>query len=387
MLLSKLIYICSVIYLRPKDGIAMKSIIEKAMERHENEQKKPELSATDEELMKLVESLKVNITIFGCGGGGSNTITRLVESGISGATLVAANTDAKHLLTVPAPHKILLGKRATKGLGAGGLPEVGEKSAQEAEEEIEKYLEDAQIVFVTAGMGGGTGTGSAPYIARKAKEKGALVMGVVTTPFKAEGTIRMENAKKGLRRLRESVDTAIVIPNDKLLELVPRLPLDAAFKVVDEVLMESIKGITEILTKPGLVNIDYNDLMTIMKNGGVAMIGIGSSDSDYDRVEKAVDEALNSPMLGDVDVSASRGALIRVVGGNDMTIQEAEKAASLIGERINPMARIIWGCAVDPQMEGKISILAVITGVKSDQFLDSTPEPAQETVSDMDFVR
>jgi len=387
MCLSKLIYICSVIYLRPKDGIAMKSIIEKAMERHENEQKKPELSATDEELMKLVESLKVNITIFGCGGGGSNTITRLVESGISGATLVAANTDAKHLLTVPAPHKILLGKRATKGLGAGGLPEVGEKSAQEAEEEIEKYLEDAQIVFVTAGMGGGTGTGSAPYIARKAKEKGALVMGVVTTPFKAEGTIRMENAKKGLRRLRESVDTAIVIPNDKLLELVPRLPLDAAFKVVDEVLMESIKGITEILTKPGLVNIDYNDLMTIMKNGGVAMIGIGSSDSDYDRVEKAVDEALNSPMLGDVDVSASRGALIRVVGGNDMTIQEAEKAASLIGERINPMARIIWGCAVDPQMEGKISILAVITGVKSDQFLDSTPEPAQETVSDMDFVR
>ena len=387
MLLSKLIYICSVIYLRPKDGIAMKSIIEKAMERHENEQKKPELNATDEELMKLVESLKVNITIFGCGGGGSNTITRLVESGISGATLVAANTDAKHLLTVPAPHKILLGKRATKGLGAGGLPEVGEKSAQEAEEEIEKYLEDAQIVFVTAGMGGGTGTGSAPYIARKAKEKGALVMGVVTTPFKAEGTIRMENAKKGLRRLRQSVDTAIVIPNDKLLELVPRLPLDAAFKVVDEVLMESIKGITEILTKPGLVNIDYNDLMTIMKNGGVAMIGIGSSDSDYDRVEKAVDEALNSPMLGDVDVSASRGALIRVVGGNDMTIQEAEKAASLIGERINPMARIIWGCAVDPQMEGKISILAVITGVKSDQFLDSTPEPAQETVSDMDFVR
>jgi len=387
MCLSKLIYICSVIYLRPKDGIAMKSIIEKAMERHENEQKKPELNATDEELMKLVESLKVNITIFGCGGGGSNTITRLVESGISGATLVAANTDAKHLLTVPAPHKILLGKRATKGLGAGGLPEVGEKSAQEAEEEIEKYLEDAQIVFVTAGMGGGTGTGSAPYIARKAKEKGALVMGVVTTPFKAEGTIRMENAKKGLRRLRQSVDTAIVIPNDKLLELVPRLPLDAAFKVVDEVLMESIKGITEILTKPGLVNIDYNDLMTIMKNGGVAMIGIGSSDSDYDRVEKAVDEALNSPMLGDVDVSASRGALIRVVGGNDMTIQEAEKAASLIGERINPMARIIWGCAVDPQMEGKISILAVITGVKSDQFLDSTPEPAQETVSDMDFVR
>lgn len=365
----------------------MKSIIEKAMERHENEQKRPELSATDEELMKLVESLKVNITIFGCGGGGSNTIKRLVESGISGATLVAANTDAKHLLTVPAPHKILLGKRATRGLGAGGLPEVGEKSAQEAEEEIEKYLNDAQIVFVTAGMGGGTGTGSAPYIARKAKDKGALVMGVVTTPFKAEGSIRMENAKKGLRRLRQSVDTAIVIPNDKLLELVPRLPLDAAFKVVDEVLMESIKGITEILTKPGLVNIDYNDLMTIMKNGGVAMIGIGSSDSDYDRVEKAVDEALNSPMLGDVDISASRGALIRVVGGNDMTIQEAEKAASLIGEKINPMARIIWGCAVDPQMEGKISILVVITGVKSDQFLDSTPEPAQETVTDMDFVR
>ncbi len=370
----------------PKDGIAMKSIIEKAMERHENEQKKPELSASDEELLKLVESLKVNIAIFGCGGGGSNTVARLVESGISGATLVAANTDAKHLLTIPAPHKILLGKRATRGLGAGGLPEVGEKSAQEAEEEIEKYLDGAQIVFVTAGMGGGTGTGSAPYIARIAKQKGALVMGVVTTPFKAEGTIRMENAQKGLRRLRQSVDTAIVIPNDKLLELVPRLPIEAAFKVADEVLMQSIKGITEILTKPGMVNIDYNDLMTIMKNGGVAMIGIGSSDADHERIEKAVEEALNSPMLGDVDLTASRGALIRVVGGNDMTIQEAEKAASLIGEKINPMARIIWGCAVDPQMEGKISILAVITGVKSDQFLDSNPGPSSQGVSDMDFV-
>jgi len=235
-----------------------------------------------------------------------------------------------------------------------------------------KFIDNRQIVFVTAGMGGGTGTGSAPVVAELARLRGALVMGVVTMPFRAEGRVRTENALKGLNRLREHCDTTIIIPNDRLLEMVPKLPLEAAFKVADEMLMQSIKGITEVLTKPGLVNVDFNDLMTIMKNGGVAMIGIGEgddSDGKMEKVEKAVGEAMGSPLLGDIDTSEARGALIRVVGGPDMTVTEAEKAAEFVGAKINPSARIIWGCSVEPEMEHKLKIMVVCTGVKSNSFL------------------
>ncbi len=332
----------------------------------------PSSSPDDEELRKLVETIKVNISIIGCGGGGSNTIRRLAQAGVSGATLVAANSDARHLLSIQAPNKVLLGRSTTKGLGAGAIPEIGKTSAEEAKEELLKYIDGRQIVFVTAGMGGGTGTGSAPVVAEIAKMKDALVLGIVTMPFRAEGKIRSENALKGLNRLREHCDTTIIIPNDKLLELVPKLPLEAAFKVADEVLMQSIKGITEVLTMPGLVNVDFNDLMTIMKNGGVAMIGLGEaddSDGKMEKVEKAVNEAMGSPLLGDIDTREARGALIRVVGGPDMTVSEAEKAAELVGQKINPGARIIWGCAVDPEMQSKMRIMVVCTGVRSSNFL------------------
>ncbi|MDD1769888.1 MAG: cell division protein FtsZ [Methanomassiliicoccales archaeon] len=332
----------------------------------------PSSSPDDEELRKLVEQIKVKISIIGCGGGGSNTVRRLAQAGVTGATLVAANSDARHLLSIQAPNKVLLGRSTTKGLGAGAIPEIGRTSAEEAREELLKYIDDRQIVFVTAGMGGGTGTGSAPVVAELAKMKGALVMGMVTMPFRAEGRIRSENAMKGLNRLREHCDTTIVIPNDRLLELVPKLPLEAAFKVADEVLMQSIKGITEVLTKPGLVNVDFNDMLTIMKNGGVAMIGLGEaddSDGKMEKVDKAVDDAMGSPLLGDIDTSEARGALIRVVGGPDMTVSEAERAAELVGKKINPGARIIWGCAVDPEMEHKLRIMVVCTGVKSNNFL------------------
>jgi cell division protein FtsZ len=332
------------------------------------------VSPDDEELRKLVDQLRVNISIIGCGGGGSNTIRRLAQSGIVGTTLVAANSDARHLLSIHAPNKVLLGRSTTKGLGAGAIPEIGAQSAQEARAELAKYVENRQIVFVTAGMGGGTGTGSAPVVAEMAKMGGALVMGVVTMPFKAEGKVRSENAIRGLNRLREHCDTTIVIQNDRLIELVPKLPLEAAFKVADEVLMQSIKGITEAITVPGLVNVDYNDLLTIMKNGGVAMIGLGDSDDSdgrTEKVEKAVTSAMGSPLLGDIDTSDARGALIRVVGGEDMTVTEAEKVAELVGMRINPQARIIWGCAVDPTMEGKIRVMVVVTGVKSSSLMSA----------------
>jgi len=356
----------------------MKSIIDEALARHDEQKKAQEISKAagiykespdDDELKKLVEALKINVKIIGCGGGGSNTINRLNETGVVGAQMMAINTDATHLLHVHAPKKMLIGKKATKGLGAGSLPEVGEQACKENEDEIRGYLEGSHIVFVTAGMGGGTGTGSAAVIAELAKETGALVMGVVTMPFKAEGHLRMENAQKGLNKLRNKCDTTIVIQNDKLLELVPKLPLDAAFKVADEILMNAIKGMTEIVTKPGLVNLDYSDLMTVMENGGVAMVGIGTSGDDRDRVELAVNEALSSPLLGDIDISQSKGALIRVVGGEDLTIAEAQQAAELVTSRISPSARIIWGCTVDPTMRGDVNLLVVITGVKSPQLM------------------
>jgi len=344
-------------------------------------------SAEDDEIQRIVDSLNVSIKIIGCGGGGSNTINRCSEAGVQGAQLCAVNTDAKHLLAVHAPKKILIGKRLTKGLGAGALPEVGEQAAKESEDEIRGFIQGSHIVFVTAGLGGGTGTGSAQYVAKLAKEAQSLVMGIVTMPFKAEGKIRMENAEAGLDRLRRFCDTTIVIYNDRLLELVPRLPIDAAFKVADEILMQSIKGMTEIITKPGLVNLDYADLMTIMKGGGVAMVGLGESDADRDRVEYAVNEALESPLLGEVDLTHARGCLVRVVGGPDLTITEAQKAAELIGTKVNPSARIIWGCSVDPDLERTVRILLCITGVKSKTILGKEFSRAPAATEDVDEVR
>lgn len=367
----------------------MKSIIDDALDIHEmsKDSKAPSETPDDAELAKIVDALRVNIAIIGCGGGGTNTVNRLGQAGVFGAELVAANTDAKHLLHIHSPHKILLGKNVTKGLGAGAIPEIGEKAAQEAEEELKGYVKGNNIVFVTAGMGGGTGTGSAPIVARMAKESGALVVGIVTMPFKAEGGLRMENAIRGLERLKVNCDTTAVIMNDRLLEIVPKLPLEAAFRVADEVLMESIKGLTEIITKPGLVNLDFNDVMTIMKNGGVAMIGMGEADdrtSRKERIDAAVGQALESPLLGDVDISSARGALIRVVGGQDMTVSEAERAAELVNDRISPNARIIWGCSVDPQSEGLIRVMVVLTGVKAPELKVNNN---QKPKSAEDFVR
>ena len=332
----------------------------------------PVLSASDEELLRIAASLDVCIKIIGCGGGGSNTINRCVDAGISGGQLCAINTDAKHLLTIRAPKKILIGKSKTRGLGAGARPEVGEESARENDSEIRDFLAGANIVFVTAGMGGGTGTGSAHYVAGIAKEQiRALTLGIVTLPFKAEGTMRMENALSGLNKLRQVCDTTIVVPNDKLLEMVPKLPVEAAFKVADEVLMQTIKGLTEIITKPGLVNLDYADIQTVMNEGGVAFVGIGEANTDSDdRVGAAVHEALTSPMLGEVDLKGAKGVLIRVVGGPDMTVGEAQRAAEIVNKAVSERARIIWGCSIEPDLTGTIKILLIITGAKSQYMLD-----------------
>jgi cell division protein FtsZ len=343
------------------------------------QQAPPPSSPVDDELRRIASQLDVCIKIVGCGGGGSNTINRCVDAGISGAQLCAINTDAKHLLTIRAPKKILIGKTATRGLGAGAIPEVGEQAARENDMEIREFLNGANIVFVTAGMGGGTGTGSAHYVARIAKDQiRALTIGVVTLPFKAEGTVRMENAIAGLDKLRRICDTTIVIPNDKLLELVPKLPVDAAFKVADEVLMQTIKGLTEIITKPGLVNLDYADIMTVMNEGGVAFVGIGEATTDDDdRVKTAVDEALHSPLLGEINLKQAAGALIRVVGGPDMTVGEAQKAAEIVTGSVADRARIIWGCSIEPEIEGTIKILLILTGAQSKYMLGKDVGPGK----------
>jgi cell division protein FtsZ len=236
----------------------------------------------------------------------------------------------------------------------------------EAEDEIRAALMGSDMVFVTCGLGGGTGTGSAPVVAEIAKQLGALTIAVVTKPFAGEGVSRMENAEWGLGELEEHSDTVIVIPNDKLLELVPRLPLNAAFKVADEILMKAIKGITEMITKVGLVNLDFADLKTIMKGGGVAVIGIGESDDGHEKALKAVEEAINSPLL-EYDVSSANGALVCVTGGEDMTVTEAEMVADYINNKINKNASIIWGAYIDPELKGAIRVMLVLVGVTSEQ--------------------
>ncbi|TLZ64428.1 MAG: cell division protein FtsZ [Methanobacteriota archaeon] len=351
----------------------MDSIVREVITRAGEEPRVPETPtqaaggfiSDDAELERILASLRTNIKIIGIGGGGTNTIDRLVEGGIVGAELYAANTDAQHLLTIRAPHKILLGRRVTRGLGAGALPQVGEEAAHEAEEEIRSALQGADLVFIVCGLGGGTGTGGAPVVAQISKEMGALTIAICTFPFHSEGAVRAENAEFGLEKLRNFADTVIVIPNDKLIELVPRLALNAAFKVADDVLMRAIKGITEVITKPGLVNLDFNDVKTIMKGGGVAMIGLGESESDR-RAEEAIEEAINSPLI-DVEISGATGALVNVTGGTDMTVGEAEKVAEIVQGRISPNARIIWGAAINPSLQHRLRVMLILTGVRSKQ--------------------
>jgi len=335
--------------------------------------------STDKELEEVLASLTTTIKVMGCGGAGTNTISRCLVAEITGAELVAINTDAQHLLMTSAPKKILIGRHLTHGLGAGSLPQIGEEAAKESEQDIRLAIGRADMVFITCGLGGGTGTGSAPVVARLAKEAGALTIGVVTLPFSVEGLIRMENAETGLNRLRDVCDTVIVIPNDKLLDIVPNLSLNAAFKVADEVLMRSIKGITEMITMPGLVNLDFADLKTVMKRGGVAMIGLGEAEGENKAVN-AVIEALNSPLL-EVDISDATGALVNVTGGEDMTISEAERVVEEIYSRVDPNARIIWGTTVDPELKRNIRAMLVITGVKSKQILG----PAQTSFENKEF--
>ena len=321
----------------------------------------------DEELEDLLSKQKATIKVVGAGGGGNNTINRMTEVGIVGAETIAVNTDAQDLLYTTADKKVLLGKEISKGLGAGSIPKIGEEAARESEHEIKQHLQGADMVFITCGLGGGTGTGGAPIIADIAKKLGALTVAVVTLPFAMEGHRRYENAVMGLEKLEKSVDTLIVIPNDKLLELAPDLPLHTAFKVADEILTNSVKGVAELVTRAGLVNLDFADIRAVMGNGGVALIGVGESDTDNRAVE-SVEKAIQNPLL-DVDISGANGALINVAGGPDMTLDEARKVVETVSLKLDEDARLIWGALISDDLEGTIRTLLIVTGVKSSQIL------------------
>ena len=383
----------------------MDSIIEDAIDEAEDGEAPAEESAsgstnatsdvkgsgtmTDEELASVVKDLETKITVVGCGGAGGNTVTRMAEAGIHGAKLVAANTDAQHLATeVDADEKILIGRQRTGGRGAGSVPKIGEEAAQENLEDINNSIDGSDMVFITAGLGGGTGTGSAPVVAQAAQDQGALTIAIVTIPFTAEGERRRANADAGLERLRAVADTVIVIPNDRLLDYAPNMPLQDAFKICDRVLMRSVKGMTELITKPGLVNVDFADVKTIMENGGVAMIGLGESDSE-NKAQDSIRSALRSPLL-DVEFDGAQSALVNVVGGPDMSIEEAEGVVEEIYDRIDPDARIIWGASVDPEFDGKMETMIVVTGVESPQIYGKSEAEEERAVTaeddDIDFV-
>ena len=338
------------------------------------------LSKDDEELLKFIESAAPKICVVGSGGAGCNTLNRIFEVGIEGASTVAMNTDAHHLVKTKADKKLLLGKNTTKGLGAGSNPSVGEEAAKESKEEIGKLLSNSQMVFVTCGLGGGTGTGSAHIIAEEAKNLGALTISVVTLPFISEGKVRRQNALEGLNKLKRQVDTVIVIPNDKLLAIVPDLPLNTAFKVADEVLSSSVKGITELVTKVGLVNLDFADLRTILKDAGCAVIGFGESNANVkpdERAITAVENALSSPLL-DTDISEANKALVNVTGGADMTLREAELVVEELSKKIHPNSHIIWGARVEPDLsKAMMKVLVVIAGAKLPNYekVEVKPEP------------
>ena len=323
------------------------------------------VSQIDEELEQLVTKQKAKIKVIGCGGAGGNTINRISEVGITGAETIAINTDAQDLLYVNSNNKVLIGKELTAGLGAGIIPQVGEEAARESEHDIKQKLEGADMVFITCGLGGGTGTGSAPVIADVAKKMGILTVAIVTMPFAMEGQRRYENAVYGLEKLENLVDTLIVIPNDKLLDLAPDLPLHTAFKVADEILTNAVKGIAELVTRPGLVNLDFADIRTVMGKGGVAVIGVGESDTENRAIE-AVEKAIQNPLL-DVDINGAEGALINITGGPDMTLEEARKVVETVSERLDEDARIIWGAQISEDLDKTVRALLIVTGVNSPQ--------------------
>jgi cell division protein FtsZ len=329
---------------------------------------------------------KANIKVFGAGGMGGNAVTWLFNKGINGATVYAVNTDALHLSITKADEKILIGKELTRGLGAGGKPQVGREAAKESLSELKKATSSADMVFVLTGLGGGTGTGSAPVIAQLAKESGAIVIAVATMPFECEKA-RQDKAEFGLQELTEVADTAIIIDNNRLVDIAGNLPMEQAFAVANELVSTMIKGIVETITLPSLINLDYADVSAIMKEGQVAVIGVGEADTT-DRVNEAVRQALTHPLL-DVDYKGATGALIHITCGSDFKLEEFSGVGEMVTDSISPEAQVIIGARINKDFANKIRVITIMTGVQSPYVLgrgslsEETQQQAQSEMSDL----
>lgn len=319
-----------------------------------------------EDNLDQIEVGEARVTVIGCGGGGQNMVDWLYSKGITGAKIIAINTDLQDLKLKNADKKILIGKEVTRGLGAGGDPLKGIEAAKESISEIKDAIADSDMVFVCAGMGGGTGTGSASIVAKIGKDMGAIVIGVVTMPFSIERA-RIDKAEFGLQKLRNVTDTVVVIDNNRLVKIAGQLPVKQAFAVANELISVMIKGIVEIISVPSLVNLDFADVKAIMSSGDVATVGIGASDTN-NRVDEAVSEALSNPLL-EIDYEGASGALIHVTGGNDMTLSEIDRIGNIVTKSLHPDANVIWGARVDEEYNKRISIMTIMTGVTSPQLL------------------
>ncbi|MDK2875936.1 MAG: cell division protein FtsZ [Archaeoglobaceae archaeon] len=353
----------------------MKSIVSKAQQYLEQDR------VRREEKVREVKDFfeKPKIFVVGCGGCGNNTINRLSHMELD-ATTIAINTDKRHLLMTKADKRILIGRSLTRGLGAGGYPEVGRKAAELARGVLEEILADADMVFVCAGMGGGTGTGSAPVVAEIAKRQGAIVVGFAQMPFKVERA-RIGKAIQGLRELKENCDTVVVLDNNKLVEYYPNLPIDAAFSVMDQLIAETIKGLTDTITRPSLVNIDFADLKAIMGHGGVAVMLVGEAKAQ-DKASTVVKDCLSHPLL-DVDYRGATGALVHISGGNDLTLKEAEEIIRNLTFELDDTANVIWGARISKEFEGFVRVVAIMTGIRNKEIVGSEEyehilEPSQQ---------
>jgi len=321
----------------------------------------PDMGQETRSPAKMMEGPK--ILVIGVGGAGNNTVNRMARVNVAGAELIAVNTDKQHLSIMhDSIKKLLIGQSVTRGLGAGGYPEVGTKAAEVSRAALSKVMEGTDMLFLTAGMGGGTGTGASPVIADIAKEQGAIVIAMVTYPFRMERA-RLIKADDGIERLRKVADTVVIIDNNRLVELVPNLPIEQAFSVADEVISRAVKGITETITTPSLINLDYADVRSIMTAGGVSVISVGES-RGHKRVEEVVEDTLKNSLL-DVDYTGAKGALIHITGGPDLTLGDANEIGERLTEVIDPQATVIWGARIIPEYEGRVEVIVIMTGVKS----------------------
>ena len=315
---------------------------------------------------EILPSQNAKIEVIGVGGGGSNAVNRMIDSDLDGVTFRVLNTDAQALLQSSADQRVQLGQDLTRGLGAGGNPSIGQKAAEESRDELQQTLEGADLVFIAAGMGGGTGTGAAPVVAEVAKQSGALTVGIVTKPFSFEGKRRMRQADEGIARLAENVDTLIVIPNDRLKDVISGAPLQEAFRNADDVLRMGVKGISDIITCPGLVNVDFADVRSVMTEAGTALLGIGIG-SGRSRALEAAQAAMNSPLLEAARINGAKGCVINITGGKDMTLEDMTSASEVIYDVVDPEANIIVGAVVDESMEGEIQVTVIATGFDTTQ--------------------